>query len=290
MRYSWKRLLSSFTLESTKQGAMVCKSVLVGTFRPLELEEELPPEKRPAQLAVTIQHSEQSARRHLNVLSWNIWRSYNNEQILKELGELIKEYDLDIIFLQEAPVYEQSAFWQHELFQEYNVFYAPVHQPKKRSSYYNFEHTGNLTLIRSTILRSAVYELPTPTKDALGEQHYLKRICAYVQTSDGNKTIGLHNLHMENMSGEKGRLTQIKHLLKVMPADDVIILGGDLNTIFGNEACLKELEHAGFKRAIKDLRVLPRLDHFFVKGATFTGKPLKNKGSDHCPILTIVKI
>jgi endonuclease/exonuclease/phosphatase family metal-dependent hydrolase len=273
-------------MQNIIQGAYVGWSIIRGTIRPQCLMDEVPAEFKAAKHAVRRDTAATAPGKDIRIISWNILRNYNKGKIRKGISELMKERGADIIFIQEAPVYNDGNFWDESIFKEYSAYYAPLHFPKRQSQYYCFRHTGNLILSRHKLVAATVYELPTPVRDAFGKEHVIKRIAAYVRIG-AKKSIGIYNVHLENMSGSKGRLMQVKHLLGIIDDndDDVVIVGGDFNTIYGNEACLKELEKAGFKRmAIAETRILPRLDFLFVKGAEIEGGCDKKEGSDHYPL------
>jgi len=266
-----------------------CRSVFKPVFKKAELNSEDQP----------INHSYlengQSAQplgKELNILSWNILRGYHLDKIKNSLEKLIEAYAIDIIFIQEAPVYELEKFSDHALFKNFSKFYAPVHQVKAPHRKYNFKHSGNLILSRYPFLKTGVYELPT-TSDAceifFGGAQVIKRLAVYSQIKIAGKKIGLYNLHLENACLPTGRLGQAKAFLEVIDNDnDITIAGGDMNTFFPwrSESLFSYLINSGFSWPTRDVKSLrPRLSHFFVKGSAVAGKKVSGRGSDHRPIM-----
>jgi len=210
-----------------------------------------------------------------------------------------------MIFIQDAPVYYSSSFWEDELFHNFHKCYAPLHQVKNQSPFYNFKSAGQLILSRYPFTKVEMYSLPSVTKPTLGKNHLLKRVALYAQITSfspkqkkknkQNQTIGLYNLHLENISAPQGRKRQLEFLLQIIEKnkDDMVIIGGDFNTLFGSyfESGLKLLEEQGFHNlfSTREFHFPPRLDYFFIKRSKAEGKQVVGKGSDYQPILAKVK-
>jgi endonuclease/exonuclease/phosphatase family metal-dependent hydrolase len=216
----------------------------------------------------------------LKVLSWNVYRGYDLNQFKISLNKLIEENNFGVITLQEAPL-NVEPFWDDFSF---NSFYAPFHQVKKQTKLYNFNSSGQLTLSKYPFTKTEVFELPTVTNFLVGTEHITKRIVTYVQIEKDNKKIGIYNVHLENCATSSSREKQIKVLLDKLKEnnDDIVILSGDFNFIFGQEKGIKLIENNGFKKLFDSK--LPKLDYFFVKGTKANGFQLKASGSDHNPI------
>jgi endonuclease/exonuclease/phosphatase family metal-dependent hydrolase len=216
---------------------------------------------------------------NLNILSWNVYRGYDLDNFKKSLNQLIEDNDFGIITLQEAPLNEKP-FWEDS---EFNAFYAPFHQVKKQTNLYNYNSSGQLTLSKYPFLKTEVFELPTVTNFVVGPDHITKRIVTYVQVEKDSKKVGVYNVHLENCATSVSREKQIKIILEKIEEnnDDIVILGGDFNFIFGHEKGMKLIEKNGFKKMF-DSRF--KLDHFFIKGVKAEGFKLKASGSDHNPI------
>jgi len=280
---------SEHNMGKYKEIAQLVVGVTRSTFSPVYLINDLPegldPEKR-----VVLKNGahKKSINGNLTILSWNILRNYNKQDIKESLAKIFDEESPDIIFIQEAPVYQNSSFWGDELFSKFNVFYAPLHQIQKQDEFYNFVHSGQLILSKYPFTKTEVYPLPSVSRQFLGKNHFIKRLATYAQIK-GKKSIGLYNVHLENSAWQTGRKKQIDYLLEIINEnnDDIVIIGGDFNTFLGKwEQGLNILRELGF-RGLFGTGI--RLDHFFVKNALAIGKQLKGEGSDHQPIMAIVK-
>ena len=218
---------------------------------------------------------------NLNILSWNVYRGYDLKQFKKSLHQLIDENNFGIITLQEAPLNEEP-FWDNF---EFNSYYAPFHQVEKQTELYNYNSSGHLTLSKYPFIKTEVFELPTVTNFIVGEDHITKRIVTYVQIEKDGQKIGVYNIHLENCATSESREKQIKVILEKIKDnnDDVVILAGDFNFIFGKETGMQLLENNGFKKMFSS-KFFPKLDNFFVKGINAEGFQLKASGSDHNPI------
>ncbi len=228
----------------------------------------------------------------LRLLSWNVHRNYSPESLQRSLLRLLAEEQPDVVLLQEVPVYADGPFWNEPRLREpladFHLLYAPAHRVRKRSRYYDFDHAGQLTLSRFPFSETAVHELPTVSRPKLGEHHAVRRVAIYTRLETEWGSLGLYNLHLENTTGPEGRRHQILHLLRqVRESDDVVVLGGDFNTLFCRfEWVESELTRQGFASSFAgERRLLPRLDHFYVRGAMARGRRLAGEGSDHQPIL-----
>lgn len=271
---------------------------LHGLIKPVFIVNELPDDDKPEKyIYLQNGHDGQIVGSSIKILSWNILRYYNQKQINQTLEHLFNLHNFDIVFIQEAPVYDDSKFSDLNLLKNFNKFYVPLHQIKKQDRFYNFKSTGNLILSKHSFVKTEVYELPTVsgwfTKIYKGNW-VVKRIAVYAQIMVNNQRVGLYNIHLENNAGPSGRLKQIKYLLDEIIAknnDDVVVIAGDFNTVLTRllESGLRYLSQNGFTNLFDGLRFkfryLPRLDYFFVKGAKAKSIQLKGNGSDHYPIM-----
>lgn len=223
----------------------------------------------------------------LKVLAWNIMRNYNSAQIRDSLERFKDEHDPDVFMLQEVPVYASKPWWEikgiEELFRGYNLFYAPSHHVKKQNRVMNFQMSGTLIACRYGFEVAHAILLPTVTGVREGT---MERSTGYVKLKAKGKRIGLTNVHLENACRPKGRRQQALSVINNLEKDDVQIVAGDFNTIFGKfETCLGELENAGFIHLLKETEGFMQLDHIFVKGVEGEVRELNQKGSDHEAIL-----
>lgn len=223
---------------------------------------------------------------NLNILSWNVYRGYDLKNFKQSLTKLVEDNDFGIILLQEAPLHD-SPFWKD--LEDWNSYFAPFHQVKQQDSLYNFNQSGQLILSKYPFVKSEVFELPTVTNFVVGSNHITKRIVTYVQIDNNGKKIGVYNVHLENCATSVSREKQIKIILEKINVngDDVVILGGDFNFIFGREKGMKLIESNGFKKMFNSKF---KLDHFFVKGINAEAFQLKASGSDHDPIGLRIKL
>jgi len=278
--------------EFAKSALNLFKSVL----RPVYIIDDLEQFDPRKKTIILKKNSKQQFAKELGVLSWNIWRGYNKEHILASLRSILQEKNPTVLFFQEIPVYEKGHFLDDSLFQKYSLCYAPNHLVKKNSRFYPFVHSGPAIVSEYPFLETKVYPLPSVAKQHLGKNHIVKRVALYARIKLAKKNIGLYNVHLECIAGERGRKKQIDYLLNLIKQkkDDIIIIGGDFNFLFGNffEKGISLLEKEGFQNLFSrwELRRYPRLDYFFVKGASAKGMQLKGKGSDHQPVGCVVDL
>lgn len=265
------------------------------TFGPVYRIGDIPEKDDPAKKMVLRNGiNEETIGGKLTVVSWNILRNYNREKIKESITKIIEDQNPQLILVQEAPVYDESSFWDDDLFAGFNVYYAPLHQVRNQTVFYNFAHSGQLTLSHYPFTKTATYQLPSVSKPFLGDNHIIKRLALYtqVQTEEG-KTLGIYNVHLENAAWQSGRRKQLEYLLGIIGQnnDDVVLIGGDFNTFLsGLEQGISALEEAGFDRLLSGFKLTPRLDHFFVRGSTGTGSQLYGSGSDHQPVMASLNL
>ncbi len=266
---------------------------LQSTFSPVYRLDDIPAEYNPAERVISRNGIYQEAiNGNLTFVSWNILRNYNQQEIKGSILKIITERDPDLILIQEAPVYDESTFWNGALFSGFNVYYAPLHQVKNQTPFYNFAHSGQLTLSRYPFTKTEAYPLPSVSRQFLGHNHIIKRIALYtqIQTRSGEK-LGVYNVHLENAVWQSGRRKQIEYILKLIEKnnDDIVVIGGDFNTFLGPlERGPAVLQGAGFERLPAGFKLTPRLDNFFIKGSKASGLQLRSSGSDHQPIMASI--
>ncbi len=260
------------------------------TFIPVYRVNDIPEKDNPANKDYLRNRIHQETTNgKLTVLSWNILRNYNGEEIKESFTRIMEEQNPSLILIQEAPVYDESAFYDNDYFTGFNVYYAPLHQVRNQTVFYNFAHSGQLTLSRYPFAKTETYQLPSVSRQFLGDNHVIKRLALYtqVQTEDG-RTVGIYNVHLENAAWQSGRRKQLEYLLEIIGQnnDDVVLVGGDFNTFLGGlEQGISVLERSGFKKLLSDFRFTPRLDHLLVRGSKGTGLQLHGSGSDHQPVM-----
>lgn len=260
------------------------------TFSPVYRVDDIPEESDPAKRVVLRNGiHEETIDGKITIVSWNILRNYNKDKIRESIKKIMKEQTPHIILVQEAPVDGGHNFWDDDLFAGFNVYYAPLHQVRNQTAFYNFDHSGQLTLSRYPFTKTETYQLPSVTRPILGDEHIIKRLALYtqIQTEDG-RTVGIYNVHLENAAWQSGRKKQLEYLLGIINQnnDDVVLVGGDFNTFLGGlERGVSALEKVGFDRLLTGFRLTPRLDHILVRGSKATGSQLHGSGSDHQPVM-----
>jgi endonuclease/exonuclease/phosphatase family metal-dependent hydrolase len=273
-------------------GLDLCHSLL----RPLAVPPGPLPERRsrPGESAGDAARSRKD-NQHLKVASWNIHRCYHIGELQQSLRTFLSSEDPDIVLLQEAPVFQEAPFWDHELFSEllsrYHLEYVVMHRVSRPSSYYSFSETGLVTLSKMAPIAVEAVPLPTVSRRKLGRNHIIRRVALVTRHAWADRVVCICHLHLENTTGPQGRALQISHLLDQLdqPTSPISILAGDFNTLFGGrEKVDDQVAAQGFVPVpiAGRPRLLPALDHFFVSGCTgLTGRTLDLSGSDHRPII-----
>lgn len=262
--------------------------------RPVYLEEDVPSEFKVEKKSILrTDISLLRAPGSVDIVSWNILRNYSRPKIRKSLEKIIEAHDPNIILLQEVPVYDAGFFWDDKLYSGFNTYFAPSHQVRQQTSFYNFLQTGQLTLSRFPFTKTITYPLPSVARRSFGVDHIIKRLALYTQIRMENGTsFGIYNVHLENAVLPVGRKKQLKYLLDIIDSneDDGVVIGGDFNTFFGVfEGVTSLLKKHGFTKLGAKMRIIPRLDHFFIKGVKGKCKAVTGDGSDHRPFLAQVR-
>lgn len=280
-------------LEAAKEIAKTIGGLLSAVYFPVREEYCFDERDLRRRVVQNERNKDRTLDRKMTFVSWNILRGYSNDKIRRSLSQILKDYDPRILLLQEAPVRDERGFWQERIFARFNVAYAPLHHVAQKTVFYDFDHSGQLTLSQVPYREVETYALPLVARQSLGKDHLITRIALYTQieNAEGMK-IGVYNVHLENRTGPSGRQYQMKSLLETIEAknDDVVVVGGDFNTFLGSylEKGICDLETAGFEKGFVKRGILPQLDHFFYRGeriARASGKQLYGEGSDHQPIM-----
>ncbi len=235
----------------------------------------------------------------LRVLSWNVHRGYRAAEALRSLERLMEDEDPDLLLLQEVPVHPSAPLWEwdgyRQLLADLHLAYAPMHHVHRRTTYYPFETSGQLTASRVPFRSVEVFALPRVSRPKLGPDHRVDRVALYTGLDAGERRVGVLNVHLENTTRPSGRAIQARAILqRVRQLDDeTLLVGGDLNTVFrGLEEAGRVLEEAGFSEAPPASRRLIDLDRFFVRGAAHCApsRRLDASGSDHLPVATEIAL
>lgn len=230
----------------------------------------------------------------LTLFSWNVFMNRRPAPVREALEQYVALYRPDVIFIQEAPVSAAFPFAEMAIFEGYHAFYAPAVTFSGRED--GLESTGQLLLSRYPFDTTGVVVLPV-LRSRVDEPH-VRRNAGYARLRRcSGETLGLYNVHLENMALPAGRVRQVEHLLAFMAEqnDDVEIAGGDFNTFLTPlfEGALERMQAAGFTVVFRSYwsRWFPRMDHFMVRGAVpETGIDLEARGSDHDPIMVVVHL
>ncbi|HET6566545.1 MAG TPA: endonuclease/exonuclease/phosphatase family protein [Rhodothermales bacterium] len=237
----------------------------------------------------------------LRVVSWNVYRNNFPETIEASLKHFVQDCRPDVLLIQEAPVYEVSHFADMAVFDGYFKIYEPMYVVNRPAQSSDLRSVGQLTFSRIPFTTTTAYLLP-PIRLRFSrsspDSPVVRRVALYTRlTLESGKRVGIYNVHLENRALPEGRYKQVRHLLNIVEnqKDDVVIVGGDLNTFMTKtfELCLRLFTKAGFRDVFHDdrLRLLPRLDYFMVQGVrSAEPRRLKGSGSDHQPIMADVTV
>lgn len=237
------------------------------------------------------QNSERMSEKTITLVSWNIFKSYYPEKINKSINFLSTTHKPDLWVLQEAHPSLAS--------EQSHANYVSSHKFNESHNYSPFSHSGQLTHSRFAHSSSEVHLLPQVTNYSSWSRstEFLHRVFLYTQiTTQSNKTIGVYNIHLENMTTPRGRLHQINHILDIYKQknDDYVIMAGDYNAFFTKhfESLFKKLDEQGFVNfADPHWRLTPQLDFVYSKGfksGEITIVPVN--GSDHNPVLAKLEL
>ena len=233
----------------------------------------------------------------LRVLSWNIHRAYDARAVVGSLRSLVAERQPHLVLLQEVPVYPHGPWWQEPEVRAalagLSVVYAAMHRVARTTAYYSFRESGLLIAVRARPVSRRALRLPVASHPKLGRDHRVERIALGVVCQAGAQAPEIWNLHLENTARPSGRARQAKAVADAL-GDGPLIVGGDLNTLFGPlEGTGAALEAAGLARIpLRHGRWLsPAIDHVFVRGAArASGEVLRLAGSDHLPVFAEVEL
>ncbi len=239
----------------------------------------------------------------LRVLSYNIHkciggldRRYRPERIV----ETIQHHDPDILLLQEVDNgakrslgHSQVEVLAEMLGMEHHCWYPNV---KVRSG----GHHGNAILSRYQLHDTHNIDITTPPKKKRGVVYARQRIDLHTPKTPHSRTLHIYNMHLGLSQIE--RKIQLRRFLDSHPfqglhADTPIILGGDLNDVYGNLGN-NFLAPAGFRtHDKKPLATFPAyapmraLDGLYLRGSvelvSLERSRLKiaRQASDHLPLI-----
>lgn len=178
-----------------------------------------------------------------------------------------------------------------------HLFYAPSRREGGESTRGVPEDRGNGMLSTLPLSRLRAIELPFER-----QRRVALAATVTVQTSPGPVwAMDLVDVHLENRAGERrlwlrsaaARTRQAVALLEVLPQDDPLVIGGDLNTWSGLDTLLRLFRHHGLAPIEDDPRPTfgrgGRLDHILARLppsiAGHTRRLDDRFESDHYPVL-----
>ncbi len=190
-----------------------------------------------------------------------------------------------------------APFWElgevAEALAGYHLVFAPMHRVLRRSPYYPFTESGQLTASWHAPSDVTVAPLPVVTHPKLGPAHRVARLALMTSYRVASLSVRLAHLHLENTTGPGGRELQAERSLAAataLPAD-VVVIAGDLNTfLVPFEGTAARLRQAGFTQAPRRRPLVPDVDWFFARGARVSATRLPTRGSDHRPVLAELRL
>lgn len=258
------------------------------------LVDELPPERRPAALAVEERvEGLDPLGAELTLLSYNVQRGQRLDRVAATIDRAVADWAPDLVLLQEAPLELLRHPRLKTTLSARSIFWAPFHQVDRPNRRYRFPAYGQLIASACALTEPQVIELPTVNPSVLGPGHVMKRIAIFAElpAADG-RTVGVVNVHNEPFARPGDRLHQHRALLEAVEAraPDVAVCCGDFNPSLGQrgEPGQLLLEDCGFENAFASR--WRTLDTCFARGHTgfAAAQHLPLRGSDHRPIVVRV--
>jgi len=242
----------------------------------------------------------------LRVLSYNIHkciggldRRYEPERI----GEVIAKLDPDVLMLQEVDAGAKRSNGDRQV----DVIGELVGM-NHRAWFPNVEvrgggHYGNAVLSRFPVIESTNIDLTIRFKKRRSALHAVLRVRHHHGGKDTDRTVHVFNMHLGLARYE--RKIQLRTFLDSHPfanlhADTPIVVGGDLNDVYGGLGAL--LHPVGFRGPQRRPATFPAwgplraLDAIFVRGAcelehlARCESLLARRASDHRPLFADVRL
>ncbi len=238
----------------------------------------------------------------LRVLTYNIHkciggldRRYRPERIV----EVISHYAPDILLLQEVDdgAKRSARHSQVEVLAELLNFSHHCWYPNVKVR--GGGHHGNAILSRFPLVEPSNIDITTPPKKKRGVVHTRHRLNFESESGQHSRTLHLFNMHL-GLSQIERKIQLARwlesHPFQGMHHDTPIIVGGDLNDVYGNLGS-KLLEPAGFTTLDKLPATFPSyapmraLDGLYVRGDVELVKlersrlKVAKQASDHLPLI-----
>jgi endonuclease/exonuclease/phosphatase family metal-dependent hydrolase len=248
-----------------------------------------------------------SGLRSLRVISWNIDRGYQLDQIVSEIANhsvdlcLLQEVDWGTARVDNADIGTELARRLH-LDLAYAIEFEELSQERSSPAY-----TGQATLARLPLRRSRVLRFENqsgfwkphswmPSSLPLMQRRLGSRVALVTDFEFAGQPLVVYNAHLESRSYGRIQMNQLDEILADLkshyPSDTPVIIGGDLNTKYFPSVFLHKLQREGFhsatgERIERSHTIAMALDWIFMRGPMQweSGAVRRDwKGSDHYPI------
>ncbi len=244
--------------------------------------------------------------RDLRVVTWNIDRGENLQQLAAELKRLAP----DLLLLQEVDANSARSGEKDEALElarrlNLNAVYAKefeeLGQERNGPAF-----IGQATLTRLPVSSTRVLRFThqsgfwrprawLPSRVPLFQRRIGSRMALVTELHIGTRQLVVYNAHLESRSYGRIQAAQIDEIIadqKRYPVGTAVLIGGDLNTKYLPSVFLKKLANAGFSSALgqrieRTHTIAMSLDWIFVKGRVQLrdGRVRRDLGgSDHYPV------
>ena len=244
----------------------------------------------------------------MKVLAWNILadefvageyypmvtdRELEREKRLLSILSKVKEYNADVMLLQEVMIMEKKHL---EKFFGDNYYISPINRMKWLGWEMANPESGNLMMLDKSKFNKIKYE-------QINE-------FGYITCEHKNKKMFVTSVHLDDKSASK-RLAQIKKVVEICDKYDRVIIGGDFNDKLDKKPKIyQHLIKHGYKMAVNEVTYYIESnfagDNIFFRKFRMTDSMVDNTcgsrsiqnikcqfdvyGSDHFPVLAKLKI
>lgn len=248
----------------------------------------------------------QPLARPLNIVTWNIDRGGNFNEIASELDAARP----DLLLLQEVDSNDARSGFRDvaaglarrlKLNAVYGIEFEELSQEWHGSAYIGQATLTRLPIRESRILRfshQSTFWRPrswVPSNLPLFQRRLGSRIVLITELTYSGRLCVVYNAHLESRSFGRIQMDQIEEIVADShryPAGTPIVLAGDLNTKYLPRLFLNKLEQAGFRSALGERierthTIAMTLDWIFARGpVAFSGGHVDRgmNGSDHYPV------
>lgn len=254
---------------------------------------------------IRVAHPE-SLSRPLHVLTWNIDRGTNFDEIASELGSAHP----DLLLLQEVDANDARSGFRDvaaglarrlKLNAVYGVEFEELSQERRGKAYIGQATLTRLPIRNSRLLRfshQSNFWRPRPWLPSnlpWMQRRLGSRIALVTELTYGGRLCAVYNAHLESRSYGRIQMDQLEEILadaRRYPPGTPVILAGDLNTKYLPSIFLHKLEQAGFISALgsrieRTHSIAMSLDWIFARGPVDFDSARVDRtmnGSDHYPI------